>query len=688
MFTTSLKYWLITTGFAICTLASSAQKLKYEQKADRAAKDQDFYTAAVYYEKAISVQKEKMDEYNPYNGEVIELKANKGKVSSRKKLIFKLAESYRMYNNWEAAAPWYTQAAQFPEPEFQTAKYWNAICLRTKGNYAQAGLMLEQFLKVHTTKDEWTKWANAELANCKFAMEEQKKKSLVKYQANKLPTAVNDQSANYAPVLLSNDMLAFTSSRNTWGMERGNMIPKNNTTISKESHVNDLFIVTLAKMNDTKEANVPIAAMDQGAASFSTDKTRMYITRWTMQNGKKMSSIYLSTQQKDGKWTTPTVLNNYVNANGYSSKQPFISTDGRWLFFSSDRPGGMGKFDIWVCNLGNDGLPSAQATNLVKINTAGEEEAPFYNNSTSQLFFSSNGRAGFGGLDFYVSTGTPGSFSTPINLGEPFNSPKDDVYFTTTSAQDPLSNAYISSDRFSACCLEIVNINRQQQAWTIIGKVINCKDQKVLPGASGAIKDQQNQSTIATATTDANGKYSSPYKEGQKITIQFSKEGFFTTTKDLEPVIDRNASTLTLPDVCLQPIEIDKPIEIPNILYDYDKATLRSESKPILDSLAIVLKENDHLNVELGSHTDSKGSDSYNMRLSEARAKSCVQYLISKGVRKERLTYKGYGETMPIAPNENSDGSDNPEGRQRNRRTEFKILGLKLQPTPPTQPKQ
>ena len=675
MFTTSIKYYLITICLAILSTVSYAQKFKYEQKADRAAKDQDFYTAAAYYEKALALKQESADGYKPYNGEVLESKtASKGgKASGHKKLVFKLAESYRMYNNWEAAAPWYTKAAQFSEPEFQTAKYWNAVCLRTQSKYTDAANMLELFLKEYTAKDDWQKWATKELANCNFAIEEQKKKSLVKYQTSKLSTAVNDRSANYAPVLVSKDVLAFTSSRNTWNDSRSGMIPKTNTTVSKETHVNDLFQVTIAKMNDAKEVSVPVTAMDQGVATFSSDKTRMYITRWKTENGKKISNIYFSTQQKDGKWTAPIVLNNFVNLDSYSSKQPFVSADGSSLFFSSDRPGGMGNFDLWVCGLGNDGLPSAQATNLGKINTAGEDEAPFYNVATTQLFFSSNGRPGFGGLDFYVSAGTPGSFSEPKNLGEPFNSPKDDAYFTTASPDDPMSQAYISTDRASACCLEIFNINRQQQSFTIVGKVLNCKDKKVLVGASGDIKDLQNQSIIATVNTDASGKYNSPYKEGQKIRITFKKEGFLTQTKDLEPSIDRATEAITLPDVCLEPIEVKKAIVLPEVQYDYDKATLRPESEQSLNGLVTILQENPTLKIQMAAHTDSKGSDKYNQKLSEARAKSCVEYLIQHGIAADRLTYKGFGAKMPVAPNTNPDGSDNPDGRQKNRRTEFSI---------------
>ena len=672
MATHLLKYFLIISCFVTYNKAS-AQRYAYERKADQAAKANDFYTAAVYYEKAIATKQENADTYKPYNGEVLEPKVSNIKTSNHQKLIFKLAEAYRQYYNWDAAAPWYAQASEFAATEFITAKYWYAVCLRAKENYDEAAKMLELFLNQQgVTKNEWTKWATKELANCKFALEQKKKKSFIKYQVAKLPTTINVEAANYAPMLLSPDVLTFTSSRNTWGGSRDKMIPKN-AGIEPADHVNDLFQISISKMNDVKEINVPIDAADQGVASFSADKTKMYFTRWKMENGKKMSNIYLATQQKDGKWTTPIVLNNFVNLNGYSSKQPSVSADGRWLFFSSDRPGGMGNFDLWVSSLGNDGLPSAQATNLGKVNTAGEDEAPFYNAATTQLFFSSNGRPGFGGLDFYISAGTPGSFSEPKNLGEPFNSPKDDEYFTTASPNDPMSQAYISTDRASACCLEIFNINRQQQSFTIVGKVLNCKDKKVLVGASGDIKDLQNQSIIATINTDADGKYNSPYNEGQKIRITFKKEGFLTQTKDLEPSINRATEALTLPDVCLEPIEVKKAIVLPEVQYDYDKATLRPESEQSLNGLVTILQENPTLKIQMAAHTDSKGSDKYNQKLSEARAKSCVEYLIQHGIAANRLTYKGFGAKMPVAPNKKPDGSDNPEGRQKNRRTEFSI---------------
>lgn len=437
-------------------------KDKYELKADYATKKQDFYTAAVYYEKALLLQKEPSKEHTPYNGEVLEDKATKSLTSNnRKKLVFKIAESHRLYYNWTAAEPWYAQAAEFPEEVFQTAKYWYAICLRTKGNYADASKIFESFLAIHTTKDEWTRWATAELANCRFVIEKQKEPSTIQYQISKLTDSVNNKSANYAPVLLSKDTLVFTSSRNSWGTNRLNLIPKKGI-IKAIDPVNDVFQVSVSTMNNVKQMNIPIDALDQGAISFSSDKIHMYITRWKIENGEKISAIYMCTQQKGGNWTVPIILNNYVNADDYSSKQPFVSSDGRFLFFSSNKPGGVGGFDLWLCILGSDGLPKKQAINLGKINTVSDEEAPFYHNATTQLFFSSNGRPGFGGFDLYVTKGTIGSFAEPQNLGEPFNSPKDDVYFTSMS-DEPTNNAFISSDRSSACCLELFKVTKENK---------------------------------------------------------------------------------------------------------------------------------------------------------------------------------------------------------------------------------
>lgn len=452
----SLKYIIITIYIVMFGITANAQlKDKYELKADQAVKKQDFYSAAIYYTKALLLQHENAKVYNPYTGQVLEDKVKNG--NNRKKLIFKIAEANRLYYNWDTAGMWYAQAAEFPEEEFQTAKYWNAICLRIKGDYVKASTMLELFLANCTSKDEWTQLATAELANCKFAIEKQQDSALVKFQITKLPTIVNDLSANYAPVLLPNDLLIFTSSRNSWSTNRLNLIPKK-STIKAIDPVNDIFQVVVSKMENVKQINLPIDAMNQGAASFSSDKMHMYFTRWIVENGEKISAIYISNRQKDDKWTEPTLLNNYINVDGYSSKQPFISSDGRFLFFSSDRPGGMGKFDLWVSALNSDGLPRTPATNLGKINTVEDEEAPFYHSRTTQLIFSSNGRRGFGGFDLYSSKGMVGTFTMPQNLGEPFNSPKDDVYFTTLS-DEPTSNAFISSDRSSTCCLEIFNIS-------------------------------------------------------------------------------------------------------------------------------------------------------------------------------------------------------------------------------------
>jgi outer membrane protein OmpA-like peptidoglycan-associated protein len=278
-----------------------------------------------------------------------------------------------------------------------------------------------------------------------------------------------------------------------------------------------------------------------------------------------------------------------------------------------------------------------------------------------------------GGYDFFYSKGTPNNWGEPVNFGYPVNSVKDDIYFVSRSgSKNILEDAYLSSDRFSECCLELFSLHKQKPLKQVSGLVLNCENQQPLGGVSVQVIDAANNTVLSNQTTDANGHYSFTVEDFKSMKTVATSDGYITNTLAIATPANEDAESLTNPALCLNPVP--KAIVLENVYYDYNKASLKPESHLSLDKLVEMLQQNPQMVIELGAHTDNVGSEKYNLKLSEARAQSVVTYLISKGIDASRLKAKGYGSTQPIAPNTNEDGSDNPEGRQKNRRTEFKVL--------------
>ena len=278
-----------------------------------------------------------------------------------------------------------------------------------------------------------------------------------------------------------------------------------------------------------------------------------------------------------------------------------------------------------------------------------------------------------GGFDFYRSqVGADNVLSAPVNLGYPVNSVKNDIYMASTgNAFNYLQNVIIASDRDEDCCMKLYSLSKADFQRTVSGLVVDCKTRQPIGGATVKISDVGGKTY--DLTTDASGNYSVPVDEFKNLNVTASQPGYFNgIIRTYEPD-NFEKEVFAMSTICLEPIP-QRAIKVENVYYEFDKASLNPESYPALDSLVQLLNDNPDMRIELSAHTDSKGSDAYNLRLSDGRAKSVVDYLVSKGISKNRLVSKGYGEAQPVAPNANADGSDNPDGRAQNRRTEFRVI--------------
>jgi OmpA-OmpF porin, OOP family len=642
-----------------CFLFARAQFVAdYLVAADKYFTNGDYYSAAQYYEKYMGQGRSTSTQpsYQPYAVSAASGKKITATASSKQRAIYNLAESYRKLHYHEKAAPYYLEAVNFNNAAFPLAQFYYATTMRALEKYEEAAAAFTAFKATYTGDDIYAATAAREIENLQYVQKQLGRKDLTLYTVQK-NAALNSTGGNYAPVWISDSMVWFTSTR-PQGMDK-------TTTNRIYQSQGSPGVVTAVNIPQPKD-------IQQGVVSSTPDGHTLFITRWDIEKNKKTASLYISKKQ-DGSWTAPTPAIE-LNAPNSNTQQPMVMPDGKNIVFASDRPGGLGGFDLWMAALDSNGNAGTPVNMGSTINTALDEQAPAYHAASHTFIFSTNGRTGMGGYDFFYSKGDLSGLSEPVNFGYPVNSVKDDLYFTSRgSANNVLENVVFSSDRDASCCLELFSLNKIKPLKQVSGLVVSCIDNKPLAAVTVVIVDTIHNKVIAERMTDANGRYSYTLEAYVPLTAAASNSGYFKNSISIAGPEDEEAAMFSNPDLCLNPIT-EKAITVDNVYYDFNKATLQESSYPGLDKLVQLLNDNPAMLIELGAHTDSKGDDEYNLKLSDARARAVVDYLVSEGIDKGRLVAKGYGESVPVAENTNPDGTDNPDGRQQNRRTEFKVL--------------
>jgi OmpA-OmpF porin, OOP family len=658
---------LLTTT---CLQGFSQFTYDYLRAADQYFAKGDYFSATQYYEKylgmgASRIKKKSTPAYSPYT---VQSKSQKGggtsvaAVSSKQQAIYNLAESYRMLSYPALAEPQYKKTLEFSKTQFPLARFHHGTTLRSMEMFDDASAAFTAFLTEYNGNDEYTSAAKIELQNLDFIRQQLLKKDLALYTVTKMDAAINPGGANYAPVWLDGQQFLFTSTRS------------DSTVAAKNKNDNKIYTASINQPSADKVALWQTADVQQGAAAISPDGKTLYFTRWSSANVKKEAAIFVS-RKEGSSWSNPVKVEG-LNADGYSTQQPFVLTDR--ILFASNRPGGSGGFDLYEATLDANGNAGSINNLGTVINTTGDEETPSFHAASNTLVFSSNARVGMGGFDLYYSKISNGSYATPVNFGHPVNSVKDDMYFSSRgSAKNILENVLFSSDRSAACCLELFSLSKQKPLKQVSGKVVRCDDNTPLGSATVKIVDTTVNTVVTTLTTGIDGSYSFTLEEFQPLRAMASADGYADNFISFDGIGDEMATVLSNPNICLiksfpPPVGVTEALD--NIYYEFDEYKLLDVSFVTLDKLAANLIAKPNVVIELAGHTDSKGTDEYNLELSQKRAESCVKYLISKGVDPAQLVAKGYGKTMPVTSNTNADGTDNPEGRAKNRRTEFKVL--------------
>lgn len=624
-----------------------------KQLGDKAFRNKDYYEAAYYYKKAAEGMNIGKQVEAPFQDG-----HKKKKIASpdNSYVSYMLAESYRLYENYLQAEGWYNivlngdYAAKYP-----LARLWYGVCLRANQHFDESIDQLQQFIAGYKGDSRYVSIANKEIANCRFA--KQQYKFPVQVDAAKMQSPWNSDGSNYA-IVKRDQNYWYTSSR---------------SVKDDKKHLNGIYQAKMADAykpvmidfkNDEKKSE-----LEYGTPSFNPAGDKMYFTRWYKDGSKTKYGIYTS-QLQNGEWAKPEKLNTNVNADGFKTIQPFITADGKRMFFASNKPGGQGGTDIWVSDLDKQGNP-VNSKNLGRtINSPLDEEAPYYDQAEKKLIYSSKGFLGLGGFDLYESAENAGQWSAAVNMGYPINSAKDDLYYYPDNANK--NKFYVSSDRASECCLDLFEV--YDKRYELSGLIVDCDNHKALSGTMVSLVDSLSKQTVKKLTVNQNGRYLFSINTQRPYSLVVEKRGYFTKIISVPGPGKTHRDTLNSPDICLQAFKVNKPIALKNVLYDFNSAELKPQSKTVLDGLVMLMRNNPKIKVELSSYTDGIGSAAYNKTLSQKRAQECVNYIISKGISGRRIFAKGYGEERPIAPNTLPNGQDNPAGRQLNRRTEFTVL--------------
>lgn len=594
-------------------------------------------------------------------------------------VIHRIAECYRLLHDYDNAELWYAQAVAKPDQRFPDAVYYYGVTLQNNARYPEAIVQYEAFQQGKDPESQEYRRATRNIGGCLNAQDSTRIKTEV--IVTKLDSNINAGTATFAAGYYGDpDVLLFSCAK------QGNASTEERTKQGLDQYSTDVFIAR--KLNGVWMKPQPVTTTvgqlntteNEGTASVSFGREHLFFTRWN--EDATECSVYMCRNVGET-WLAPQKLNANVNVPGTKAMMPFLSNDGSTLYFVSDRPGGQGGLDIWKCQLDEEGNPGEAVNMGPAINTSDDEITPFYHFTSSTLFYSSNGLSGYGGFDIVKSSfnADDNTWSAPRNLDAPFNSSRDDAYFTMDRMQQ---HGYFSSDREkcevcgpgSGYCYKAYSFSNEPLKFAIKGHVYNVETNEPIGNALLTFKDVRGDTEPFYIITDSTGYYESELALGQELYIKAQKNKYFGDATNISTV-GLTDDSLFVHDFFLTPIPAGE-ITIPGIEYDFDKATLRPESQKILDDLAAFLELNDNLSVEIASHTDARGSDTYNKTLSQARAKSCVDYLIGKGISPDRLVANGYGESKPLIPEADIKAMATEEEReaahQKNRRTSFRPI--------------
>lgn len=680
----------------LIVIGANAQKSADTRQADRHFGRFEYYLAAEEY-----LELAEKDPENTY-------------------VLFRLAESFRLFFNYQRAEQYYARLLEVDAEAYPEARYRYASMMKLNSKYEAALEQFQNFLKDYedvTDRDAdlyfYKEKAKRDIQGCEMAIKEIKK-PVRNYAFELVPSPVNTTASEYSPVIGDHDTaLVIASSRpEATGGEQFGMLGgvfSDNFRFTKEEAgwrqqegKDDRFNITNTRFNESP-------------GSFTADKQKFYFTRCDEEvkvgHYTDYNCVIYVTRFDGGRWTTPEKLNENINMKGEWNSQPCVSPGGDTLFFTSKRPGGFGMHDIWysTCNGDDNWGPAVNMGH--EINTAYIDMSPYYYSKEGKLFFATNGRIGFGGLDIYITEGD--GFTEPRNLGLPFNSSKDDFYFVMGETKGYLSSnrdgglgnediyrfniesaealiAYIYEDSLKALAkkradeelragrdgaeggqgeegedgyahYDDIPDRHKVQSFGVLGTMKEHETGKPAPDVTILLTDDESN-VLKKMQTNEEGTFrfdNIPADKDYKVLMEDEDPRLTSEIKYIvDPAVGVNGSTAPSIRTLFE-----------NIYFDFDRHTLRPEAKKTLDELVAFYKKNSNIQIEMDANTDAIGTDEYNIGLSQRRGKAALDYLKANGVDQASLVINALGKRNPIS------GNKNPIGRQLNRRVEFRIVG-------------
>lgn len=650
-----LKLFTLLTFAVSLSFTVSAQKGD-KSKADMAFDVQEYYVAIDLYKKEYKSAKDK---------------------ARKAEIIFKVAECYRLTNNLKQAETWYKKAVKIKYPD-PIAILYLADAMKINEKYADAIVEYNNYAAKVPSDPRGSKGAES----CALAQKwiDNPTRYEVKNEAQ-----INGKNNDFSPAYASKNYkeIYFTSSRdNAEGKDLDGWTGQSFT---------DIFTAKIdnkGKWSNPSPLDAIINTADnEGSPVFDADFKTLYFTRCARKKKEAMGCEIYTAESKGNTWGEPQLIVLKPDSVVATVGHPALSLDGKVLVFASDMPGGLGGRDLWLSQYDNEKKRWTKPVNLGStINTPADEMFPFIH-ADGTLYFASSGHIGMGGLDIFKADKVSAtSWGNVTNMRYPINSAGDD--FAIIFEREAEKGYFTSNRAGGKGNDDIYSFILPQLQFTLQGVVKNYKNKKPIEGAIVTIVGTDGSSK--EVKTDASGFYKVDLMPATSYVLSASKLPKYLAKTGKTTTVGFEEDKALVHDFELDPT--DDVIDLPNIYYDLGKWELRPESKVALDKLVETLNDNPTIVIELGSHTDTRASDAYNLTLSQKRAQSVVDYLIENGIDAERLVAKGFGETVPrkipfdvsfmkagdiitdayIAKLKTEEQKE--EAHQMNRRTEFRVL--------------
>ena len=687
--------FLVAVSLSLFTNAQVDEKI-YNSKAkvvrkagDKAFNNGDFFGATAYYQKFLIENDTLIQKHGIFVGRFQSLHV---------KYQYRLAESYRLSRDYMKSEKFYMLVFQAKPNKYPKSQFYLAQMQMMNGKYEKAKENFLQFKKAYKDASDssyFRKMVKLYIASCEAAPTILK--DTLDIRIHHPDTSVNKSHVEMSPIPLNDSTLLYASLRSDTVVyinkdDSLSTVPHRKFYIAKKE--NDS---TWVMQDEYAEGWFNAEGTENGNGCFNQDSSIFYFSRGIRNaRGQLIFHLYYANREDGETWSEPIKMNDEINVKNFHSTQPSMGYHFKkqvpLLYFVSNRvQGSRGGWDIWFSEFdAKKNQWKSPKNGGSKINTTLNEMSPRYNIDNKTMYFSSEGWPGLGGFDIFKTIGELKDWSQPKNIGYPINTGVDELYFSKEKEGD--AGYFVSNRKGSVslknptCCDDIyyykendfIHLGVKGKTYEVqeLKKVEDTLITSSITLSLVLLYDslEGEEIVIKTILPEANGDYFFDLEKGKEYTLKANAENFFMQTFDISTKNAAESDTIEK-DFFMKRFSI-KPIVVKNIYYQYDKFTLLDSSKTVIDTTMYkILIENPDIKIEIGSHTDSRGSDAYNQRLSQQRAQSVVDYLVKKGIPRKRLVARGYGESKPIAPNDNKDGSDNPEGRQMNRRTEFRIVG-------------